>query len=336
MRILIHFDPGPQKNSFLGARLRKNIKGALELQNITWVDSIYANPDVCHLISPLDETLAKEAKEENIPIVTSALYSEIDPSASFLSKNVSGEDSLNSKGKKLLEMSDCILVPNPEAKAFLEKEIPDKRIEILTPAVNVLRFEILDDVVRKSFLYYERFGEGQRYFLSVGSYTDKKTLNRLKTLAQAMPECRFFFFGGDYGGKASSLNSWNKKNPKNLVFLPLLPDDLYRSALSGASGALIFDSLFGNEIFILESFACKTPVFLLNGEETNDSFRGITKLSSTEEIVNILPSFSQKALEETIMSGYQVAKENDLSKLGLSLKTIYESLLLNKEGSTND
>ena len=68
MRILIHFDPGPSKDAFLGARLRKNIKGALELQNIVWVDSIYAKADICHLLSPLDEALAKEAKEEGIPI----------------------------------------------------------------------------------------------------------------------------------------------------------------------------------------------------------------------------------------------------------------------------
>ena len=62
MRILIHFDPGPSKDAFLGTRLRKNIKGALELQNIVWVDSIYAKADICHLLSPLDEALAKEAK----------------------------------------------------------------------------------------------------------------------------------------------------------------------------------------------------------------------------------------------------------------------------------
>lgn len=336
MRILIHFDPGPSKDVFLGTRLRKNIKGALELQNIIWVDSIYANPDICHLLSPLDEALAKEAKEENVPIVTSAFYTENDPSASFLSRNVSGELSLTSKAKKLLEMSDRILVPNEEGKAFLEKEFSGKRIKIVTPGVNPLRFEILDDMVRKSFLYYERFGENERYFLSVGSYADKKILAKLKTLAQAVPECRFFFIGGDYGAKASSLNAWNKKNPKNLVFLPLLPDDLYRSALEGANGVLLFDSPKGNEMLILESFACKTPIFLLNGDETIENFKGITRLSSTEEIMNILPSFSQKGMEETIMSGYQVAKENDLMRLGSSLKTIYESLLLNKEGSIND
>lgn len=100
MRILIHFDPGPSKDAFLGTRLRKNIKGALELQNIVWVDSIYAKADVCHLLSPLDEALAKEAKEEGIPIVTSAFYTEDDPFASFLSRNVLGDYTLTLKGKK--------------------------------------------------------------------------------------------------------------------------------------------------------------------------------------------------------------------------------------------
>lgn len=334
MRILIHFDPGPSKDAFLGTRLRKNIKGALELQNIVWVDSIYAKADVCHLLSPLDEALAKEAKEEEIPIVTSTFYTEDDPFASFLSRNVLGDYTLTLKGKKLLEMSDCILVPNLEAKEILQKSFPEKRIEVVTPGVNPLRFEILDDVVKKSFLYYERFGENEKYFLSIGAYADKKTLAKLKKLAEAVPECRFFFIGGDYGGKASPLNSLNKRNPKNLRFLPLLADDLYRSALKGASGLLLFDSLFGKEMLVLENFACKTPVFLLNAEEEKETIKGITTLPTMEKSVNILPSFSQKDLEETIMSGYQVAEENDLMRLGSSLKTIYESLLLNKEGST--
>ncbi len=334
MRILIHFDPEPSKGAFLGTRLRKNIKGALELQNIVWVDSIYAKADICHLLSPLDEALAKEAKEEGIPIVTNAFYTEEDPSASFLSRNVLGDYVLTQKGKKLLEMSDCVLIPNLQAKEFLQKTFPKKRLEVATPGVNPIRFEILDDVVKKSFLYYERFGENEKYFLSVGAYQEKKTLAKLKRLAEAVPECRFFFIGGDFGSRASPLNSLNKKNPKNLHFLPLLSDDLYRSALKESAGMLFFDSLFGKEMLVLESFACKIPVFLLNAAEEKKPIKGITLLPTMEKSANILPSFSQKDLEETIMTGYQVAEENDLMRLGSSLKTIYESLLLNKEGST--
>lgn len=87
-------------------------------------------------------------------------------------------------------------------------------------------------------------------------------------------------------------------------------------------------------MLVLENFACKNPVFLLNAEEEKETIKGVTMLPTMEKSANILPSFSQKDLEETIMSGYQVAEENDLMRLGSSLKTIYESLLLNKEGST--
>ena len=336
MKILIHFDPGIKRDIYEASRLRKNIKGSLELNNIIWVDSIYALPDVCHLISPIDEPLAKEAKGEGLPIVISALYTEGDPSASFTSKDMFGELILTNKAKKFLEYADVILVPSDDAKTFLNRYIQDKRIEIVTPGVNSMRFEILDSCSEGAFRHYERFPEDQKYFITIGEYTDKKTLTSLRELASLLPEYRFFFVGGDYGGKSSSLNGANKKNPKNLTFLPILPDDLFRSALHDTYGFIYFDSMTFSSLICLESFASKTPVFKIGERKDPERVsKAFINVSSIKEMCDLLPSLSQLTREEAIMCGYQVAKDNSLANLGKSLKTIYDSLI-NKEGLKND
>ncbi len=336
MKIFIHFDPGSSKDIFEGMRLRKNIKGALELNDVTWVDSIYAMPDVAHLMSPQDETLAKNVKAEGISLVVSALYAEDDPVASFLNERLNGELTFSLKAKKLLELADVILVPSFFAKSLVEKEFPNKRIEIVTPGVNIVRFNSIDLLSQRAFQRYERISSDENYFLIVGDYEDKKNIQMIRSLTSAIPECRFFFLGGKYGNKAWSLRRMNKKNQKNLIFSPIIPDDIYCSALKGAAGLLVFEGMTENQMVLLEAFAAKTAVFyvgnLENSEIAKEYSDSITNLKTQEDVINFLPSFSPKSLEETIMSGYKVAKDNNLKKLGRSLKTIYKSLI-NKEGS---
>lgn len=338
MRVLIHFDPGSSKDIFEGTRLRKNIKGSLELNGITWVDSIYARPDICHLISPIDESLAKAAKDEGVPLVISAMYTEDDPSASFLTKDIGGELTLTQKARKTLEIVDAILVPTEADKKYLKQFYPDKRMEVVSPGVNRMRFDALDALAEKAFQRYERFSMNEKYFLIVGNYEDKENIAKLKKLAAAIPECRFFFLGGKYGNNFLSLRRINKQNQKNLTFLPIIPDDIYCSAIKEAAGMLIFEGSIENKMVLLEAFAAKTPVFYIGNSEKSillDEFESsITRLKTTEEVINFLPSFTQSNLEGTIMSAYQVAKENNLGELGITLKNIYETLI-NKE-SLND
>lgn len=336
MKIFIHFDPGSNKDIFEGMRLRKNIKGALELNDIAWVDSIYAMPDVCHLISPQDELLARNVKAEGIPLVISALYAEDDPSSSYLNERFNGDTCLSLKGKRFLELADLVLVPSLFAKEIIQNEFPEKRIEVVTPGINIVRFNSIDLLSERAFQRYERISSNDKYFLIVGNYEDKKNIQMIRGLTSAIPECRFFFLGGKYGNKALALRRMNRKNQKNLVFSPIIPDDVYCSALKGAAGLLMFEGMAENKMVLLETFAAKTPLIYVGNIEKSEIikeyFSLVVNLKTHEDVINFLPSLSPKSLEETIMSGYQVAKDNNLRKLGKTLKTIYKSLI-NKEGS---
>ena len=103
MKVLVEYSPGAHLDRYIATRLRKNIKGALELVGTSWVESMFAEPDVVHLISPDDESLAHDAKEQGATLVVSALYSEGDPGARFMSVDGEGFHSLRPKAERLLK-----------------------------------------------------------------------------------------------------------------------------------------------------------------------------------------------------------------------------------------
>ncbi len=335
MRILIHFNPGRKKDIFAGARLRKNLKGALELNNIQWLDSVYAFPDVAHLLSPSDNDIAKYARNEGIPVVVSALFSEEDPTASFLMLDLQGHPILTPKARKILELADLIFVPNDSGKELVAKEFPSKHIEIVTPGVNPLRFEFAETVSDLSFCRYERFSRCEKYYLTVGNYADSETVKSLIAIAKLAPHTRFFFLGGGVGSKASPLKTLNKKSPGNLSFLPIINEDLYCSALKNASGLLLFDSIMENTMAVLEAFASKTPVFHIGDLNKSDAVKKypdiIKNFNSDKEIADFITSFDKSSYEETIMKGYQVAEENNLLTLGKKLNELYKSLIFKED-----
>ena len=69
MKVLVSFQPNRKATDFEGVRLRKTIKGALEMVGVEYTTSIVEKHDVVHLISPEDENKLNDAKENNIPVV---------------------------------------------------------------------------------------------------------------------------------------------------------------------------------------------------------------------------------------------------------------------------
>ena len=69
MKVLVSFQPNRKATDFEGVRLRKTIKGALEMVGVEYTTSIVEKHDVVHLISPEDENKLNDAKENNVPVV---------------------------------------------------------------------------------------------------------------------------------------------------------------------------------------------------------------------------------------------------------------------------
>ena len=84
MKILVSFNPGKKSENFEGVRLRKCIKGALEVADVPYTIYVGDNFDVAHFISPKEENKIDTIVANGIPVVVSALYCESDPAASWL------------------------------------------------------------------------------------------------------------------------------------------------------------------------------------------------------------------------------------------------------------
>ena len=109
MKVLIDFRPAKGCDNYEGARLRKTLKGACEMTDVTWVDSLLSYPEIAHFLSPDDGAKARKAKEKNCKIVFSVGYSDSDPKTNFF-KKVEGKCVLKPKGLKTLALADLSAV----------------------------------------------------------------------------------------------------------------------------------------------------------------------------------------------------------------------------------
>ena len=54
MKTLVYFQPSSKNDNFEGARMRKTIKGALEVVDSKYTSNLYDDYDVAHFMSPDD------------------------------------------------------------------------------------------------------------------------------------------------------------------------------------------------------------------------------------------------------------------------------------------
>ena len=143
MKVLVSFQPNKKASDFEGVRLRKTIKGALEMVGVDYTTSIVERHDIVHLISPEDENKLNDAKENDIPVVVSALYCENDPLASYLEHKTKDNErvtDLTAKAQRFLNKADLVLVPSEIAREFLVDKGVTADISVALPGINMSRW----------------------------------------------------------------------------------------------------------------------------------------------------------------------------------------------------
>ncbi len=325
--------------SFEGVRLRKNLKGALELVKVNYCSSFLASPDIFHVISPIKDEMIKEAKENGIKIVVSAFYGSHDASCTFFEKGKNGRE-LSKVAFRTLMSADAIFVPTKECEKYLISRGISCPIFVLTPGVNLSRFDGIDDVEKEIFSRYASLQKTQKYVISCGNYEDNDEFERLSSIAKEFPDVRFFYFGNKKRGFLSShaRKRLSSVYGNNISFYDLVEDDVYRSAMSGASAYLSLGNL-PDSISLLEAMSAKVPVY----EIERPLFGNISVNGETgwvyDDVTKIAQSFSlwcQSGENPTIIGAYQFAKSESLRALGNELIKNYK-IVLNEEGeSSND
>ena len=173
--MLVYFQPSSKHDNFEGARMRKTIKGALEVIGGSYTSNLYDDYDVAHFMSPDDENKLNIVLERKVPVIVSALFGEDDPATRFLiNKNKDGRITvaLKNKALKMLNKATLVLVPSESAKELLIASGVNRPIEIVVPGVNLARFNFSREDEKELFYRYFREDKNKKLVLAVGEYSN--------------------------------------------------------------------------------------------------------------------------------------------------------------------
>lgn len=327
MKPCIYFEPKVSNDNFEGTRLRKNIKKALENQNIAYAKSIIDIYDLIHFISLNDELKINDAVEQNIPVVFSALNCESDESARTLDRNYG----LSQKTIKLLNKVDLVLVSDSLSMKFLSTNGIKKPIKIVSPGVSLSRFEF-DNLLEENIFYnYYQLEKGSKFVVSIGGSEDKENLKILFNIAKLCPNVLFFYFTPKKENKITNI-IFNKI--KNVKICSLLNSELYASMMKCATIFLQLTNMSHSPISILDAAASKTQLVSISYKGLNEDYLDSCKCyygDNAEELSKIINGLINNELKYTTEEAFEFAKNNSIENLGISLVQIYENLLREKK-----
>ena len=339
MKVLVSFEPKAKFDNFEGTRLRKTIKGSLEVKNIPYTSNILDDYDVAHFMSPEDENKINEAKEKNVPVIVSALYCEDDPAASFLDfKNKDGEKkiSIKSKALRVLNKADLVLVPTEASRDLLLNNGVTSDIQVCLPGVNLSRFDFKRDDEKEIFYRYFSEETNKKLVLALGEYSGNMDgINALIAAAKKNPNVIFYYVGSDDGVKKSwKLKRMIKKAPKNIRFKGIMPDDIYRSALMNATLFLFTGYKPLGVISIEDAMAAKCQIIIrkqaIYPEILED---GVTAYIAefSETITSLIKDCLEGKIQPTVDNAYKHVSKQNLETFGDQLMWFYKQQIERKK-----
>lgn len=335
MKVLVSFQPNNRKApEFEGARLRKTIKGALEMAEVEYTTSIVDKYDALHLMSPEDENKLNDAKEKNVPVIVSALYAESDPYASYVEyKSKDGVRSIRlaDKALRFLNKADLVLVPSEKSRNFLVDSGVTTDISISQPGLNISRFDFSREDEKTLFYRYFREDSKKRLVIGIGEYDlNMDGINAFVNAAKKCPDVLFYYIG-----RETTPNTYNSSKvkklisgaPKNLKFVNIVPDDIYRSALLNASVFVVPGYKPAGIMSIVDAMGAKCQIIarkqaLLNDfvEDGKTAYLG----EFSETLSSLVRDYLQGKLKPTIEEAHTlVSTKCNLKTVGEQLKWFY-------------
>lgn len=331
MKVCIHYPRLHGADAFESTRLRKTLKGACESVGIAWEEEPSSSTDIAHFFSPLDEKLLLKCKKKGIKTVLSCFYCENDFRACFL-KEKQGEKKIAESSVRMMNEADLVFVPT-EGLAFLARnEGVTSKIRILDVGVSLDRFSS-KSVEANIFPRYFRVRPEEKFVMCVGSYEDEKTLRSLKKIASLTPKMNFYFFGArrHFPFRLPS-RKYKKGSPSNLIYEPIVEDDVYRSALMHCQSYLLLDDEHPDQMALMDAFASGAEVVALGEQKANPILENGKNCLLFKDEKEASLGLSHLYLEKDkaiIMAGYAIAERCALPCFAKQLKEAYEEALQN-------
>lgn len=326
MKICVYFEPKDINDDFEGKRLRKTIKGSLEMVNVPYTRNLVENYDILHVLSAGDELKINDAIQTNHKVVFSALITETDI-VTRLYELKNNCLVMSPRYLRTLNKVDVILVCDECSKELLITSGVKTKIVCVPLGINTSRFEMTSELESDLFYNYFQLDKRTKYIVSIGSFEDKDEFSKLIEIAKLCPNYRFFYFGK---GKTKKSLPKSKKIPKNLEFHLLLNQDIYCSMMRNALAYLSFDNRRRSPLTLFDAAASKTQIISLKPNNYNEEI--LTKLkavccNTSYEVSKTIDAINNGEYINNVEQVYKVARANSLKKLGTKLIEIYNNLL---------
>jgi len=316
-------------DNFEKTRLRKNIKGSLELNNASYCVSFY--DETYRLIHFTDIEDYKKYRNEikpNIKTIISLFYTEEDHDGRILEKHLDGTYSISKGDIPLYNEFNLVLVPCEEAKRFLILNGITTMIDVFEHGVNVTKFSIADTYVRNIAYRYLKCPSVMGFIVTTLDYRDEEAFRRVNELAVAFPKLKFIAI---YHSNFLSypIKKLIKKAPSNLTYTLPLDEDIYVSLTYNAKIYLFIGSNKGCVIQNFEAMASETQIIALKDSVFNDIIIDkengyvYNDFASLKEGISL---FIDGKLPSTTTKAKEIAVKNSLLNSGKKLITIYNNI----------
>lgn len=339
MKVLVHFQPSLKFDNFEGARMRKTIKGALEMVETKYTSNLLDDYDVAHFISPEDEGRMNLALERGIPVVVSALFGEDDPTTRFLnykSKDGNRSTSLKPKALKMMNKANMVLVPTESAKEFLINNGVTKPIEVCVPGINLSRFNFSREDEKELFYRYFREDKNKKLVVALGEYAyNLEGIHSIINAAIKKPDAIFYYIGCEsFALNSSRSKKIIKSAPKNMHFISIPTDDIYRSMLLDADVFMLPGYNISGVVSVEEAMAANCQLIVRQSAVypeflKNEKTAYIAEFSET--LTSLCLDYLEGKIKPTTEEAYKKISEHNLENFGKQLLKIYQTVINNKE-----
>mgnify|MGYP000871451613 CR=1 FL=1 len=266
MKIAVYFPRKKVDLFFEGAMLEHQIVKACKAQDITVTQKVSKDVDIANFINlNAKSTLAiKSAIGLSIPTLMWMFWANNDNQSRIIELTKDGREYIPLSRLDIINMMDGVVVPTNEARIMLRKLGVKIPAFILPGAVGVSRLSEIKSGKVDIFRRYFRIDEEQKYTISVMNVRAKKELEDLNTLASILPDYNFYAFvsaGAKFLDRVR-LRAMNKMTAKNLIVSELVPEDVYRSGLAGASYFIALGAEKMNVMTLYEAMYLKIPLIV--------------------------------------------------------------------------
>ena len=335
MKTLVYFQPSSKNDNFEGARMRKTIKGALEIVGSGYTSNIYDDYDVAHFMSPDDENKLNIALERKVPVVVSALFGEDDPTTRFVShrsKDGKRTNVLKLKALRMLNKADLILVPTKSAKEFLIDNGVNRQIEVVIPGINLSRFNFSREDEKELFYRYFREDKNKRIVLAMGEYSfNMEGIHSLIDAALKRPDVAFYYIGCEaLKSSAGRAKRIIKNSPKNVHFINILPDDIYRSLLLNADIFMLPGYNLAGIVSVEEAMAAQCQLIIRKSAMfpeflKNEKTAYVAEFSET--LTSLCLDYLDEKIKPTTEEAYRKISLYTLENFGRQLLNLYKTVI---------